>query len=44
VPVLQTAFHFAPLHGTDILIALAAGLVGILWFEGVKVFRRQSGV
>ena len=44
VPVLQTAFHFAPLHGTDIAIALAAGLISILWFEGVKVFRRQSGV
>ena len=44
VPALQTAFHFAPIHGTDILIALSAGLVSILWFEGVKVFRRPSGV
>ena len=44
VPVLQTAFLFAPLHGTDIIIALSAGLMSILWFEGVKVFGRKSVV
>jgi Ca2+-transporting ATPase len=42
VPVLQTAFHFAPLHGTDVAIAMSAGVMSILWFEAVKAFRRKS--
>ncbi|MDQ1256801.1 MAG: P-type Ca2+ transporter type, partial [Candidatus Hydrogenedentes bacterium] len=31
-PVLQTVFHFAPLHGMDIAVALSAGIASILWF------------
>ena len=44
VPVLRAAFHFAPLHATDVAIALSAGLASILWFEAVKAFRRKSVV
>jgi Ca2+-transporting ATPase len=37
VPFLRNVFHFAPMHPIDSLIALGAGIVSILWFEGVKV-------
>jgi Ca2+-transporting ATPase len=36
VPFLRAIFHFGPLHGLDITIALLAGVVSILWFELVK--------
>jgi P-type Ca2+ transporter type 2C len=36
VPQLQDLFHFAPLHWTDWLICSAAGVVSVLWFEGLK--------
>jgi Ca2+-transporting ATPase len=44
VPFLRTLFHFTPLHIDDLLLCLFAGAFSILWFEGVKVFkkRRQS--
>ena len=37
VPFLRSVFHFSPMHPTDALIALGAGIVSILWFEGVKI-------
>jgi Ca2+-transporting ATPase len=37
VPFLQRLFHFGTLHLIDLLISLAAGLIGILWFERLKV-------
>jgi len=40
VPFLRGLFHFSMLHPSDIAICLAAGMVSILWFEGLKVFRR----
>lgn len=39
VPFLRNLFGFAFLHLSDLLICLAAGISGILWFEGIKVVR-----
>ena len=36
VPFAQRLFHFAPLHATDLVLSLGAGLVCVLWFELVK--------
>jgi Ca2+-transporting ATPase len=40
-PFLRDLFKFDPLHPYDIAICLAAGLVSVLWFEGVKLFSRR---
>lgn len=40
VPFLRTLFHFDMLHPGDVIICLAAGIVSILWFEGLKMVRR----
>jgi Ca2+-transporting ATPase len=40
VPGLQRIFHFTSVSLPDILLALAAGLVSVTWFEIVKVLRR----
>jgi Ca2+-transporting ATPase len=42
VPWLQRMFHFAPLHASDLLRALGAGFLCVLWFEVVKVVRRRA--
>ena len=39
LPIAQRLFHFAPLHLPDLLLSLAAGLLCVLWFEGVKLVR-----
>jgi Ca2+-transporting ATPase len=36
-PGLRDLFHFAPMHLTDIVVSLAAGVVSVLWFELAKV-------
>ena len=41
VPGLRGLFHFAPMHPVDLAIALAAGIVGVAWFELVKLFMRR---
>ena len=41
VPALRNLFHFAKPHGIDLVICLIAGLVSILWFEALKILRRQ---
>jgi Ca2+-transporting ATPase len=43
VPFAQRLFHFAPLHATDLILSLGAGLVCVLWFELVKLVRRHQG-
>jgi Ca2+-transporting ATPase len=43
VPFAQRLFHFAPLHATDLILSLGAGLVCVLWFELVKLARRHKG-
>jgi Ca2+-transporting ATPase len=40
VPFLRNLFGFAFLHPIDLLICLAAGISGVLWFEGIKVVRK----
>jgi Ca2+-transporting ATPase len=42
LPIAQRLFHFAPLHPPDLLLSLAAGLLCVLWFEGVKLVRRRG--
>jgi len=45
VPVLRSLFRFNVLHPIDLAICLAAGILSILWFEGLKVihqYRKRS--
>jgi P-type Ca2+ transporter type 2C len=42
VPFLRDLFHFSTLHPDDLALCLASGLVSILWFEGLKLVRRQQ--
>lgn len=41
VPFLRKLFHFTFLHPDDLLICFFAGVCSILWFEGVKVFKKR---
>lgn len=41
-PFLRSLFHISRLHLIDMAICLAAGIFGILWFEGFKLFARQN--
>ena len=36
VPTLRSAFHFGPLRPTDWVVAIAAGVAGVTWFEMYK--------
>jgi P-type Ca2+ transporter type 2C len=40
LPFLRNLFHFAVLSWDDLAIALFAGVVSLLWFEGLKIFNR----
>jgi hypothetical protein len=37
----QRLFHLAPVHGLDLVMAAAAGTGSILWYELLKVLRRD---
>lgn len=39
VPFLRDLFHFGLLHPDDYAWAFAVGIVSLLWFEGIKLFR-----
>jgi P-type Ca2+ transporter type 2C len=39
VPFLRELFGFSVLHPIDLLICLMAGVVSILWFDGLKLIR-----
>lgn len=41
VPFLRDLFRLSILHPIDLAICFAAGLVSILWFEGLKVFNKK---
>jgi P-type Ca2+ transporter type 2C len=41
IPALQTLFRFSVLHPSDLLLSLAAGLAGVLWFELLKLWNRR---
>ena len=38
----QRIFHFAPIHATDLLLSLGAGLACTLWFEALKLGKRWA--
>jgi Ca2+-transporting ATPase len=42
MPFFRDLFHFAPLHGVDLVICLLAGGLSILWFEILKLVRRPA--
>jgi Ca2+-transporting ATPase len=42
VPALQTLFSFAPLHASDLVVSLAAGVGCLAWFELLKLARNGS--
>jgi Ca2+-transporting ATPase len=42
-PFLQKLFHFAPMHLTDLALAVLAGIASIIWFEILKLFLRKTG-
>ncbi|MCD1295895.1 ATPase [Methanocella sp. CWC-04] len=42
VPFLSSIFQFGQLHLIDLVICAAASILGILWFEGLKIVNRQS--
>ncbi len=42
VPWLSKLFFFAPLSVPDLLTAAALGLLSAIWFEAIKLARRQS--
>jgi Ca2+-transporting ATPase len=42
IPFLRTLFLFDLLHPLDLVICLTAGIISILWFEGLKVVRRRQ--
>jgi Ca2+-transporting ATPase len=39
VPGVRRLFGFSALHANDVLLCLAAGALGIVWFEGFKALR-----
>lgn len=41
VPFLRNMFRFSKLHPIDLFICLAAGISSIIWFEGLKIFKRK---
>ena len=46
VPFLRNLFRFNFLHPVDLFLCLSAGIVSILWFEGLKLinrFKRKNG-
>lgn len=40
IPYLQKLFQFSTLDMNQLAIAVAAGFISVIWFEGVKLFRR----
>ena len=41
VPALRHAFSFGPMTPLDLLVTLAAGLIGVAWFEAYKTWAHQ---
>jgi len=42
VPLLRDLFRFSRLHLIDLAICFTAGMVSIVWFEGLKMLRRRA--
>jgi Ca2+-transporting ATPase len=43
LPPVAGLFRFSPLTPGDALVAIAAGVAGVLWFELAKLLRRRRG-
>jgi P-type Ca2+ transporter type 2C len=41
VPALRDLFHFAKLSPVDLLIAVGAGALSVIWFEALKLIQRS---
>jgi Ca2+-transporting ATPase len=41
VPFLRNMFHFSELHPIDLAICLVAGVSSIIWFEGLKILKKN---
>ncbi len=41
IPALRQLFGFGVLHAADIFICLAAGVVSVAWFEGLKAIKAK---
>jgi Ca2+-transporting ATPase len=41
IPFLRNLFHFGILHPVDVAICIGAGIVSILWFELLKLWRAR---
>ncbi len=44
VPFMRELFGFALLHVEDLAICLAAGVLGVIWFELLKIFTRRRAI
>jgi P-type Ca2+ transporter type 2C len=42
VPVLQELFRFSDLHIDDLIVSIGSGVVSILWFEALKLWKRKN--
>ncbi len=42
VPFMRSLFRLSILHPFDLLICLSAGVVSIIWFEGLKMFNGRQ--
>ncbi|MGC9445076.1 MAG: cation-translocating P-type ATPase [Candidatus Methanospirareceae archaeon] len=41
VPYLRELFRFSALHGIDLCMCIVAGILSIIWFEGLKLARHR---
>ncbi len=42
VPFLRNIFHFSLLPKNDFFVALASGIISLLWFEGLKALNKKD--
>lgn len=42
LPFMQEVFHFAPITPAQFALCVIAGLGSVIWFEGYKVWRRNT--
>uniref|UniRef100_B8HUZ0 ATPase, P-type (Transporting), HAD superfamily, subfamily IC n=1 Tax=Cyanothece sp. (strain PCC 7425 / ATCC 29141) TaxID=395961 RepID=B8HUZ0_CYAP4 len=42
IPVARDLFRFSFLHPSDLLISLVVGGLSVLWFEGLKLWKRKD--
>ncbi len=42
VPLLRAFFEFEQLTGFQLLIAVGIGFVSVIWYEGVKLWKRNT--